>query len=77
VSLILLKVLDKTMAEGRGEEERMGLDLSSTGGGIQLVNHAPMGGKLYGKRRGPMKKIEAIIKPFKLDEVKKALYGWA
>lgn len=26
-----------------------------------------------GRARGPMKKIEAIIKPFKLDEVKEAL----
>ena len=44
----------------------------------------PHGGRVGGRRRtrivapdreaGPMKKIEAIIKPFKLDEVKDALH---
>jgi hypothetical protein len=31
----------------------------------------------YGRERSLMKKIEAVIKPFKLDEVKEALQDWA
>ena len=36
------------------------------GGAAVLVQHNPS--------RGPMKKVEAVIKPFKLDEVKEALH---
>ena len=32
------------------------------------------GGRRYGSRAGKVKKIEAVIKPFKLDEVKDALH---
>jgi nitrogen regulatory protein P-II 1 len=36
-------------------------------------NKRPGGVEPKGHGQGPMKKIEAVIKPFKLDEVKEAL----
>ncbi len=38
-------------------------------------NAVPAGAAFFRLQRSGMKKIEAIIKPFKLDEVKSALHG--
>ncbi len=51
-----------------------GFVLSPTGTGIGYALNAPRLGALAERDEKSMKKIEAIIKPFKLDEVKEALH---
>jgi nitrogen regulatory protein P-II 1 len=42
--------------------------------GWHIWCNTPVRGEGFGKGRIPVKKVEAIIKPFKLDEVKEALH---
>ena len=90
VSLILLKLVDLTVGFGSTRKsEREGLDLALAWRGRAVMTRsleaasAPRSATIRARAgillRSPirgeaMKKIEAIIKPFKLDEVKNALH---